>query len=47
MSIPTDRALKDYETMMKEALDNLASGSWEIPTSDIFTIITGGAGIIQ
>lgn len=47
MLIPTDRDLKPYETMMKEALDNLASGSWEIPTSDAFIVITGGAGIIQ
>jgi len=45
--LSTDKPHQGYETMMKDALDNLATGSWEIPTSDIFIIVTSTVGIIE
>jgi hypothetical protein len=47
VSLPTDRPLKGYETFMKESLDVLASGEWEVPTEGPFVIISSYVGMIK
>jgi len=45
-----ERPLKGYESLVKDTLENLTSGSWNIPTptsTNLFVVISNYVGIIE